>query len=195
MQSNVKIVAITYGNDMIPTKKQCFKILENYQIPSRIIEHSEMVLYVAVFLADKCNLNNAYVNTDIVKAAALLHDLDKLMVIGNPSKHGFIAADILAKKGMNEITSPIKKHSLSHIKGDLQHKPLTLEEKIIFYSDKICTNKLVSLEDRALAWIKKYPQNTNQILEEINLVGLLEKEILAFAKINFKDIEKHVLKL
>lgn len=172
---------------MIPTRKQCEKLIIEFDLPKNIITHSELVRDVSCFIGEKISSNGTEINLDLVKAAAHLHDLDKVMTAGNNKDHGFWAANILSKRGMGEITSPIKKHALNNISNPIM-QPTTLEEKIIFYSDKICTEKVISLEDRAYYWIKKFPEAKKVILNNITLVAKLEEELLAYAGITFNDI-------
>ena len=174
---------------MIPTKKQCLKILEQYKIPQKIVDHSELVTEVCVFIAENIIRKGQTVNLEMLKAAAMLHDLDKIIIGTDYKKHGSITANILTKQGMGEICSPIIKHSLGHISIQ-DMKPETIEEKILFYADKICTDKLMSLEERGLDWIQRDPGSKDLILSKLPLVANLENEILINAGISFDDIKK-----
>jgi putative nucleotidyltransferase with HDIG domain len=172
---------------MIPTRKQCEKLIYEFNLPNNVIIHSQLVMEVSCFLADKIESAGIKLNKEVIKAAALLHDLDKTLTLKDNANHGLFAANILIKRGMGEISSPIKKHSLSNISSP-NTAPVTYEEKIIFYADKICGEKVISLEERAYLWIKKFPQAKKAILNNIVMVAKLENEILSLANITFEDI-------
>jgi putative nucleotidyltransferase with HDIG domain len=173
---------------MIPTRKQCEKLMIEFDLPKNVISHSELVRDVSCFLAEKLMSKGIKVNLELLKAAAHLHDLDKVITTGNNKEHGICAANILSKRGMGEITLPIRRHALNNISLP-DNQPTTIEEKIIFYADKICIEKVISLEERAYSWIKRFPEAKKSILSNISLVAKLEEEILGNAGIRFKDIE------
>jgi len=174
---------------MIPTRKQCEKLIAEFDLPQNVIDHSNLVRDVSCFLGEKIIIKGIKLNLELIRAAAHLHDLDKLITVANNKKHGLHAANLLSKRGMGEIASPIKKHPLSSI-SDPINSPNTIEEKVIFYADKICTTKIISVEERAYLWIKKFPKAKNTILNNIVLVVKLEEEILEYAGISFDEISK-----
>ncbi|HBG81558.1 TPA: hypothetical protein DDW69_01820 [candidate division CPR2 bacterium] len=175
---------------MIPTKKQALKILDQYDLPEPVIKHSLLVCEVSDFIGQKMITNGQNVELEKLKAAAILLDLDKAIVGSDYKKHGHVAAQILSKKGMSEIAPLVKKHWVGNI-GTSDLNPQTIEEKILFYADKITSTKIVSLEERGFSWLKKLPGKKDRILRNLSLVGKLEEEILSLAKITFKDIEQH----
>jgi len=172
---------------MIPTRKQCEKIWQEYNIPAPIIEHMELVSRVCVFLGERLENKGEKINTEALKAAALLHDLDKIMIGRNEHNHGFLAAQILEKKGMVDLSGMIKKHALANIASTV-NKPESIEEKVLFYADKIASDKIFSLEDRSFSWIENHPEAKKLILEKLPLLAALEQEILTKTDLKFEDI-------
>ncbi|OIP23888.1 hypothetical protein AUK11_04410 [bacterium CG2_30_37_16] len=172
---------------MIPTKKQCEKIWQEYNIPAPIIKHMELVSEICVFLGERLEKRGDKIDLEALKSAALLHDLDKIMIGRNERNHGFLTADILERRGIRELSGMIKKHALANI-TDATNKPEAIEEKVLFHSDKIASDKVISLEDRSFSWIEKYPEAKKIILEKLPALAALEQEILAKTDLKFEDI-------
>ena len=53
----------------------------------------------------------------------------------------------MIEEGLKELAPIVSRHILDTIITE-NHSPLTWEQKIVFYADKIVTHKLVSLEER-----------------------------------------------
>lgn len=163
-------------------------LLSKYGVPENIIAHCINVSKIAVFIAEKINSRGGNVNVSLVRAAALLHDIDKIIEIKNKSgRHGEMAREILEKEGYPEIAKIAQRHVIHQIlkEGALS----TLEEKIVFYADKrVKHDKVVSLSERFEYLRKIYPQ----YLDSINLAEPrtkeLEAEIMNKAGINADEI-------
>jgi len=62
----------------IPTKKECLKLLHKNKTPSNVIGHSKAVCKVAGNIAKKLAGKGVKSNKNLVIAAALLHDIERL---------------------------------------------------------------------------------------------------------------------
>ncbi|MBL7055074.1 HD domain-containing protein [Candidatus Woesearchaeota archaeon] len=127
----------------IPGEEQCLQMLKDNKTPSNVIEHSKTVCEFALVLANKLEQKGIEINKDMVIAASLLHDIQRV-----EDNHLIEGANLLNKLGFPEIATIIRKHGLSHINQE-EHKPKTIEEKIVFYADKrVKGNQVVSLRER-----------------------------------------------
>ena len=114
----------------IPSKEECLRILHNNKTPSNIIEHCKAVCKLAEEIADKLIKKGVKVNKELVIAGALLHDIER-----DKEDHIAKGAKLLKKLGFPEVAEVIKKHSLYQIEKE-EMQPQTIEQKIVFYSDK-----------------------------------------------------------
>jgi len=62
----------------LPTRQECFNIMKKYHVPSHILDHSQSVAKLAVFLAKKLNENGIIVDVALVERACLLHDMVRI---------------------------------------------------------------------------------------------------------------------
>lgn len=127
----------------IPTEEECFKILEEHNLPENIIAHSKSVCRVALDVADKLAKTGVKLDRDLVIAGALLHDITRL-----DEDHAKSGADLLEGLGLKRVAKIVRIHGLWHY-GENGYMPETIEEKIVFYADKrVVRDKIVSLEER-----------------------------------------------
>lgn len=151
----------------IPTKEQCLDILKQNKTPSNVIEHSMTVCNFALDLADKLEKKGIKVNKELVIAASLLHDVERVK-----DSHVDAGVKLLKQLGFPEVAEVIKKHTLY----GLNENNLTVEEKILFYADKRTKgHKIVSLNERIESLEKKYNIN---LKKESKFAKKIEEEII-----------------
>ncbi len=163
---------------VIPSRKDCFVLLTQLEVPAHIIRHSIAVGKVALKVAKRLNSHGKKIDLKILEASCLLHDIGKMESINKGGKHELIGSRIVAGHGYREVASVIRKHSLHYIL-DKKNAPKTLEEKILFYADKrVIGSKVVSLKKRLEYLKKRYSQYRESIDKAEPLVFQLEKELL-----------------
>lgn len=173
----------------------CTEILRRYELPEGIIDHSKRVACVAQFIADKLKALGYPVDMDNVVAGALLHDIGKSTIYKrqNAVNHAEASAEIVTREGLEELAPIVSRHILDAIISD-NHSPLTWEEKIVFYADKIVTHKLVSLEER-FNDLRERRQDITRLLDATyEPAKALESEVLGAAGINWEDLKDHLAK-
>jgi uncharacterized protein len=164
----------------LPSREQCLALMMKHDLRRGMIKHSVMVSKVAVFLAKKLKETGEAVDVDVVERAALLHDLDKSLTLGNSSlEHAEHSRKILAEEGFPELGGIVAKHRLSFI---LEDKLDSWEEKLVYYADKrVRHEKIVSLDERFDYLLERYgsrsPDVKKTILECKPKVLELEREI------------------
>jgi len=116
-----------------PTNDQCHRLLERYDVPDHIVQHSEMVCKVAVFLADKLTKQGECLSIPEIEAAALLHDMTKMEGFRTGENHAKTCKRLLIKLGFERIGEIVAEHV--KLREGRNSQPLS-EEEIINYSDK-----------------------------------------------------------
>lgn len=182
----------------LPSYDDCLELLDKYGRTSEerykgIKAHSIMVAKVAVFLAKRLSDAGEAVIVNLVERAALLHDIDKVKSIKDPSiNHAIEAGKTLKKLGYPEIALIARKHVRQFI-NDCN----TWEEKLLLYVDsRVNFNAVVSIRDKDRALLERYKDSFRDISAEIKLarptMEKIEKEI--FSKIDLKpeDLAKYV---
>ncbi len=203
----------------LPSRQECFELLEIYRTPKHVIQHILGVNKVAVYLAKQLRRLNISVNLKLVDRAALLHDLlrvcdfsdldpqkfpekpaeedlkfwmelrDRYKQIGHEQ-----AAFLLFKDTYPELAEVIRKHRYSII---LSEHFQSWEEKLVYYADKrVKHDTIVSLKDRFEDGHKRYPHASLESCKEAERIDAavfeLEKEIfkpLAVLGITPSDIQ------
>ncbi len=150
---------------MIPTKEECFHLMDKYKTPIGVRKHCLAVNKVAVFLAKKLKAAGVDIDINIVDAASLLHDFVRQLnfysfdgakpeelAVWRPLKeiyshmdHADIAAELLKNK-YPMIGRVIAKHGCQAVLND---EIETWEEKVVAYADRrVIHNKIASIEER-----------------------------------------------
>ena len=154
----------------IPSKEQCIEILSRNNTPEHIIEHCKIVCKVAEDVADKLINRGMKINKELVIAASLLHDIERIK-----DNHVTEGAKLLKSIGFPEVSEVARKHSLYEIEKE-KNQPIRIEEKILFYADKrVRGNRIVSLEERFKDLEKRYNIDLTKKLE---FVKKIEEELL-----------------
>ncbi len=172
---------------MIPSVDQAKKLWEKYLLPEQKRVHVGLVMRVAMFLAAK--LTQETINTELLQAAALLHDIDKAVPRLDGEKHPDTAVRILREEGMGEIADVVVTHPL-HAILDPAISPKTWEQKLLYLADKMVKYDIVGVDERFRLWKEEHlPPDAQKILDEsYPKVKALEQEVFNVAKIRLDDI-------
>jgi uncharacterized protein len=132
-------------NNKLPSREQAIELLRENHCSPIVIRHCEVVAELALEIADKLEKKGLIVNRELVEAGALLHDLGRSKSHG--IDHGVVGANIAFSAGMPEsLVRIIKSHVGGGITADEAeafgwpkdvYVPVTLEEKIVSYADKL----------------------------------------------------------
>jgi putative nucleotidyltransferase with HDIG domain len=171
---------------MIPTKSQVMALWEKYRMPESKRIHVTLVANVAMFLATKIQ-----VNKKLLLAAALLHDIDKAAPRLPGELHPDTAVRILREEGMGEVADLVVTHPL-HTILDPAIAPKTLEQKLLYLSDKMVKYDIVGVDQRFALWNEEHlPPKEQAILDACYpKVKKLEQEVFKLAQISPGDILK-----
>lgn len=172
----------------IPSYGECMALLSKYEMPEKIIAHCIKVSKIAVFVAELIKKRGGTVNIELVRAGALLHDIDKIIEIKNKSgRHGAMAREILEKEGYPKVAKIAENHVLHKIITEGAN--FSLEEKIVFYADKrVKHDKIVLLDERFEYLRERYPHHLENVNRAEPLTKNLEKELMDAAGIRADEI-------
>lgn len=171
---------------MIPSEEQAKALWDTYNLPEQKRIHVALVAKVAMFLASRFQ-----VNEKLLLAAALLHDIDKNIPSLPGERHPDTAVRILTEEGMQEVADIVKTHPL-HAILDPAISPKTLEEKILYLSDKMVKYDIVGVDGRFALWRgEKLPLDAINIVNQAYIeVKRLEQEIFSRASVTLEDVQK-----
>lgn len=171
---------------MIPTENQARKLWGKYQLPENKRRHVALVAKVAVFLGEKVR-----VNTPLLRAAALLHDIDKGAPKRPGERHPDGAVRILREEWMGEVADVVVTHPL-HAILDPELSPKTWEQKLLYLADKMVKYDIVGVDKRFALWNEEHlPPSEQKILDEsYPKVKALEQEVFRVADISLDDVVK-----
>jgi uncharacterized protein len=177
--------------DNVPSLEESYALLKQYHVPDHIIQHSEMVCKVAVFLANELNKQGEDLSIKEIEAGALLHDITKVEGMKTHQDHAKTGKELLHKLGFKRIGEIVAEH----IKLRKGRNVLTIsEEELINYADKrVMHTRVVTLSERFTDLHGRYGFK-NLDTKIINRIRLLESETYElenkiFSKLNFTPEE------
>ena len=133
-------------SEKLPSREQALQLLRESKCSARVIKHCEAVARLAVETAQAFRQKGLNVNIALVEIGALLHDIGRSRT--HTVHHAVVGAEIAKSEGLpDSVVSIIKRHvgggitsseaeELGWPRGDV-YVPLTLEEKIVSYADKL----------------------------------------------------------
>ena len=149
----------------LPGEADCLALMNQFKMPPHVIAHSRAVCGVAMYLTRALNANGVTLNADLVKAAALLHDITKRFSFNRRLDHALTGAKLLRKIGYVEIASVVRQHvrlSSSRPPGRVS------EAEVVNYADKrVVEDRVTSLTDR-INYIKERYGRTPESLTVID---------------------------
>ena len=177
--------------DTVPSVDESYTLLKRYHVPDHIIQHSEMVCKVAVFLADELNNQGEHLSIAEIEAGALLHDITKMKGIETRQDHAKTGKELLYKLGFKRIGQIVAEHIKLH---EGRNSVSISEEELINYSDKrVMHARVVTLSERFTDLRRRYGFK-NLDTKIINRIRMLESETYklenkVFSKLNFTPEE------
>ncbi len=194
------------------------KLLKKYRVPANVLAHILRVTALCLYLGQKLKRNGIRINLPALKKAALLHDLVKICDFKDLNQSGFgqkvnsadlkLWRDLIKKYGetghveaayqilkdLNEhnLAEIVRKHKFSClIDPDPSRRPVTWEEKILYYADKRTKHDwIVSVRERISDLNKRYAKNP--LSEKSKSIGMaihkLERKLCQTAGLKPEDL-------
>ncbi|MGD0996644.1 MAG: HDIG domain-containing metalloprotein [Candidatus Bathyarchaeia archaeon] len=132
-------------SEELPSREQAIELLRKYNCLPKVINHCEEVAKLALEIASKLEKKGIKVDLKLVEAGALLHDIGRSK--SHAVDHGVVGAKMAELEGLPEAAVRIIKR---HVGGGITsqeaeqfgwpkdiYEPVTLEEKIVSYADKL----------------------------------------------------------
>ena len=166
----------------IPTKDQCYRMLNEMKMMDHIVAHSLQVCRVATFLTEHLNQQHYRLNFDLIQAAALLHDITKTRSFQTREDHALTGGEHLGDCGYPAIGDLIRQH----VKLDKYSDAGSISEaEVLNYADKrVLHDEIVDLGrrmDYILARYGETPAHRERIHMLLQKTRELEKRL-------FKDL-------
>jgi len=165
---------------MIPTAATIRKLWEVNFLPPYKQNHCVVVAKLSTWFGRQLMELYPDVSVDLplLEAAALLHDIDKAAPKNPNERHPDAAVRILRDNGLGEISDLVRTHAL-HAILDQSTAPQTLEQKLLYLSDKMVKHSIITVDERFALWRSEgLPERA---LKELDAaypkVKALEKEI------------------
>ena len=174
---------------IIPTREQCYQLMCKMKMMDHIVVHSMQVCRVATFLTDQLDSKHNRLNYDLVRAAALLHDITKTRSFKTEENHAVTGGQFLADLGYPEIGELVRQH----VRLDEYPDPVGLgEAEIINYADKrVLHDRVVSLEERLDYILERYgklPEHQERIRWLWQKTINLENKIFSILSLKPEDL-------
>lgn len=174
----------------VPTRFECLQLMQKRLMPQHIRNHSILVADLALHLGRLLNRNGARLDTRVLEAGGLLHDIAKAESLRTGARHEQLGAKILHDLGYLHLACIVQ----DHVSIDLirLHGPIT-ESLIINYADKrVKHDCIVTLEERFLDLIRRYARSAEQaahLRRRLDLYRTLEGKIFEHLTIEPDEVE------
>ena len=132
----------------LPLREQAIEILRRKKCSPQVITHCKAVADLSLEIASQLQKKGVNVDLKLVETGALLHDIGRSKT--NAVDHGLVGGQIAESEGLPELVVRIIKR---HVGGGIiteeaalfgwpldVYVPISLEEKIVSYADKLLDN-------------------------------------------------------
>jgi uncharacterized protein len=135
-------------SETLPSREQALQLLRENQCSEQVINHCEAVTELVLETANVLKERGLKIDFALVEVGALLHDIGRSKT--HTVHHAVVGAEIAKSARLpDSVVSIIKRHVGGGITASEAEKlgwpkdvyvPVTLEEKIVSYADKLIEN-------------------------------------------------------
>ncbi len=161
---NVSIMERT-GSMKHPDRQECERLLNEYNTPEHVKGHCRAVADMAYTLAKELNKHGFELDTDLILAAGMLHDIARVK-----DRHWDVGAELMDKLGYHEEAKIIKVHMTYSPFSDI--KDINETDLVCLGDRTVLEDEYVGLDKRMDYVINKAKKNGNPQAEPI----ILEKK-------------------
>jgi molybdopterin-guanine dinucleotide biosynthesis protein A/HD superfamily phosphohydrolase YqeK len=155
-RSNLLRLRKHYQRYEIPTDQECLALFEQWNVPEPVIAHSRTVTRVADTLAETLNNAGCHLNTELLHAAALMHDCAK-----TSTDHARTGAQLLEDAGFRKTAAIVARHMDVGFDAD----DMLNETHILYLADKLVLDTtVVSLNERLHIMLPRHRGASRQIV-------------------------------
>jgi hypothetical protein len=148
----------------VPSRSEAASLLLSLDPPAWHVAHSRAVAEVAGWLAARIAARSIPIDRRIVEAAALLHDVDKILPATDPARrlpHGEGSAAWVARHDATELGEAIAGHPVTRLAGPDGERWLaeaSIEARVVSYADKRAAKRLGPMSARFARWARRRPR-------------------------------------
>lgn len=147
----------------IPSEEECRQLVVGMGVMEHIVAHSLQVCRVSLLLSD--HMEHSSLNRELIRAAALLHDITKTRSFLTREDHAETGARLLMELGYPEVGRIVGQHV--HLENCFASATPT-EAEIVNYADKrVLHERIVPLGERMGYILEKYgrtPERKRELL-------------------------------
>jgi len=161
--------------------EECLKMMDEYNMPQHIKNHSFKVRDISVYLANELNKKDLSLDVKLIEVSALLHDIGKIHCVNTDERHDYFGANILRELGYDRIAEIIE----GHVNLEKDYEGI-VEDEVVNYSDKrVMHDKIVTLSERFEDIALRYSAEIDKINLTKKYATILEKKI--FKNLDFSS--------
>ena len=146
----------------VPDRSTARRLLDEAGLPDGIIVHSEGVARVALAAAGLVAEAGIPIDSRLVEAAALLHDIDKVENRRTGGEHGIVGARRLEAAGHPELAMPVASHPITSLLDD-DRFPIGWPSVIVAVADRHVAQEFMTVDERLDDMKRRHPQHAEQI--------------------------------
>ena len=163
---------------ILPTEEECYRLMEKFEMLPNIVAHSVQVMKVSLAITDNL-INDSTINRELVKTAALLHDIAKTHTIKTgESRHDLIGGEMLREIGYDSIAEIVEQHIMFE---NFNPDGAVEEREIVFYADKrVMHDRIVTIDERVNDIAHRYRKY------------LTDREVIELRRIFMKNMERKI---
>lgn len=143
----------------LPGLETILRWLQEQSCSHFLLEHVNKVAAIAYFLACRLRRNGFAVDPILAHRGGLLHDVAKISGKTNDrnsSDHGLDGGRFLEARNQHDLAEISQRHMLFNLEVP-ERMPLTWEQKVVFFADKLVeTGSVVTIEERIAGLQKRY---------------------------------------
>ena len=178
------------------SKNECLQLMWDMLMPEHIVVHSMQVCRVATCLTDHLTSTGNHLDGQLIRAAALLHDITKNRSFETAENHALTGGQQLADMGYPEIGNLVRQH----VRLDNYSDPKDISEAVIVnYADKrVLHDRIVSLDERMRYIQERYgtqPQHKHRIQLLWDKTQILEKQMFKQLPFSPEDLSRHLAEM
>ncbi|MGD8342248.1 MAG: HD domain-containing protein [Desulfobacterales bacterium] len=178
------------------SKNECLQLMCDMLMPEHIVVHSMQVCRVATCLTDHLTSTGNHLDGQLIRAAALLHDITKNRSFETAENHALTGGQQLADMGYPEIGNLVRQH----VRLDNYSDPKDISEAVIVnYADKrVLHDRIVSLDERMRYIQERYgtqPQHKHRIQMLWDKTQVLEKQMFKQMPFSPEDLYRHLAEM
>jgi putative nucleotidyltransferase with HDIG domain len=171
----------------LPDRETVARLLDEADLPDGIRIHSEGVARVAVAAAEIVAASGIPVDSWLVEAAALLHDIDKPEIRRSGGEHGIVGARRLEAAGHEELAMPVASHPITALLDD-DRFPIGWPSVLLAVADRHVAQAFVTVDERLDDMKLRHPQYAESIEAARRPAHALEAQVAEVAGLSVDEL-------